>query len=91
VDCLVSPVTTSSAPTLENACRSHDHPVESYVEDVMTVPASLAGLPAISIPRGTDTSGMPLGVQITGPVDYHRPGGCSRALMKCAYVLEGTQ
>ena len=41
-------------------------PVKMYLADVMTVPASLAGLPAISAPAGESTDGLPIGVQIIG-------------------------
>jgi aspartyl-tRNA(Asn)/glutamyl-tRNA(Gln) amidotransferase subunit A len=37
-----------------------------YLADIMTVPASLAGLPAISLPNGADKNGLPIGVQIIG-------------------------
>jgi aspartyl-tRNA(Asn)/glutamyl-tRNA(Gln) amidotransferase subunit A len=41
-----------------------------YLNDVFTVPASLAGLPAMSVPGGADTDGLPLGLQIIGrPLD----------------------
>jgi aspartyl-tRNA(Asn)/glutamyl-tRNA(Gln) amidotransferase subunit A len=44
-----------------------DGPIAMYLNDVFTVPASLAGLPAISIPGGYDAGGLPLGLQlITG-------------------------
>lgn len=42
-------------------------PIKMYLNDIMTVPVSLAGLPAISVPAGTDENGMPIGVQIMGP------------------------
>lgn len=59
---------TPTAPTPafgigENA----DDPVKMYLADVMTVPASLAGLPAISAPAGLSNGGLPIGVQIIGP------------------------
>ncbi len=38
-----------------------------YLSDIFTVPASLAGLPAISLPSGFSREGLPLGVQILGP------------------------
>jgi aspartyl-tRNA(Asn)/glutamyl-tRNA(Gln) amidotransferase subunit A len=41
-------------------------PVQMYLGDVFTVPASLAGLPAISVPCGFDSRGLPVGLQITG-------------------------
>lgn len=41
-------------------------PVEMYLEDAMTIPASVAGVPAISIPAGK-VNGMPYGIQIIGP------------------------
>src|SRR5690606_3068406 len=41
-------------------------PVKMYLADVMTVSASLAGLPAISVPAGTAASGLPVGVQLVG-------------------------
>ncbi len=40
--------------------------IETYLSDVCTVPVNIAGLPAISIPCGTDDSGMPIGLQIIG-------------------------
>ncbi len=44
-----------------------DDPLTMYLSDVFTVPASLAGLPAISIPSGLTRGGLPLGVQVLGP------------------------
>ena len=47
----------------------------SYANDVFTVPASLAGLPAISVPAGRDeASALPFGLQVIGPV---RSSSCS--------------
>jgi len=37
-----------------------------YKADVFTIPANLAGLPAISIPAGTDSQGLPIGLQLMG-------------------------
>ncbi len=43
-----------------------DDPVQMYLNDIFTTPASLAGLPALSIPCGYDAGGLPVGLQITG-------------------------
>jgi aspartyl-tRNA(Asn)/glutamyl-tRNA(Gln) amidotransferase subunit A len=43
-----------------------DDPVTMYLNDVFTVPASLAGVPAMSVPTGLDAQGLPLGLQIIG-------------------------
>jgi aspartyl-tRNA(Asn)/glutamyl-tRNA(Gln) amidotransferase subunit A len=44
-----------------------DDPLTMYLSDVFTVPASLAGLPAISVPSGLTPGGLPLGIQVLGP------------------------
>jgi aspartyl-tRNA(Asn)/glutamyl-tRNA(Gln) amidotransferase subunit A len=62
-DVLISPVSPTPAFGLgENAAD----PVKMYLEDIMSVPASLAGLPAISVPAGLTASGLPVGVQLIG-------------------------
>lgn len=63
VDVLLTPTTPNIA--FESGSKGND-PVEMYLEDAMTIPASVAGLPAVSIPSG-DLKGMPLGLQIIGP------------------------
>lgn len=44
-----------------------DDPLQMYMEDMMSVLPSLAGLPAISVPASTSKSGLPIGVQLIGP------------------------
>lgn len=63
-DILVSP--TSPTPAFSLGDRTGD-PIKMYMADIMTVPASLAGLPAVSIPAGKDSDGLPVGVQLIGP------------------------
>jgi aspartyl-tRNA(Asn)/glutamyl-tRNA(Gln) amidotransferase subunit A len=38
-----------------------------YLNDIFTIPAPLAGLPALSIPCGFDANGLPVGLQLMGP------------------------
>ena len=64
-DFLIGPV--SPTPAFKIGERVDD-PLKMYLADIMTVPASLAGLPAISIPAGEDENGLPIGVQIIGPM-----------------------
>ncbi len=63
VNILLSPTAPSTAFKLGE--KSND-PVKMYLSDIMTVAPSLAGLPAISVPSGTDRKGLPVGVQLIG-------------------------
>ena len=62
VDLIVSPVTTSTAYDF----GAKADPVSAYLGDLYTVPASLAGLPCMSMPCGIHSNGRPIGVQLTG-------------------------
>jgi len=57
-------------PTAPNAAfaqgENMDDPIKMYLNDVFTVPANLAGVPAISVPAGLDANGLPLGLQVIG-------------------------
>ncbi len=58
------------APTTPTAAfapgEQSDNPIAMYLNDVFSVPASLAGLPAMSVPGGVNKDGLPLGLQIIG-------------------------
>ncbi len=62
-DLLLTPTAPSAAFALGE--KSAD-PLAMYLNDVFTVPSSLAGLPAMSVPAGLDAQGLPLGLQIIG-------------------------
>ena len=57
---------TPTAPSAAFAVGEEMDPVTMYLNDVFTVPASLAGLPAMSVPTGLTKQGMPLGLQLIG-------------------------
>ncbi|WP_316978317.1 Asp-tRNA(Asn)/Glu-tRNA(Gln) amidotransferase subunit GatA [Shumkonia mesophila] len=63
VDALLMPTAPSAAFALD---EKTDDPVAMYLNDVFTVPISLAGLPAMVVPAGLDAQGLPLGLQIVG-------------------------
>ncbi|PAX09704.1 Asp-tRNA(Asn)/Glu-tRNA(Gln) amidotransferase subunit GatA [Sphingomonas lenta] len=62
-DVLLTPTAPSAAFALGE--KSAD-PIAMYLNDVFTVPSSLVGLPAMSVPGGLDKQGLPLGLQIIG-------------------------
>ena len=62
-DLLLTPTAPSAAFGLG---EKMDDPLAMYLNDVFTVPSSLAGLPAMSVPAGLDGKGLPLGLQIIG-------------------------
>ena len=61
VDVLLTPTAPSAAFAIG---EKMDDPVAMYLNDVFTVPASMAGLPAISVPAGLDGDGLPLGLHL---------------------------
>ena len=78
-DVILSPV----APTVAGKLGARDEdPVKTYLGDVCTVPASIAGLPAISVNCGEGEGGMPVGAQLTAPAF------AERTLLRAAYALE---
>ena len=64
VDVILTPTTPTTAFKIG---AKTDDPLQMYLNDIFTVPANLAGLPAISVPAGFDNAGLPIGLQLMGP------------------------
>jgi aspartyl-tRNA(Asn)/glutamyl-tRNA(Gln) amidotransferase subunit A len=64
-DVLLCP--TAPAPAFRLGENTSD-PIQMYLADVMTVPASLAGVSAVSVPAGSTSKGLPVGVQLIAPM-----------------------
>ena len=65
VDVLVSPTSPTTAFKLGEKLAD---PLSMYLDDLMTIPVNMAGLPGLSLPCGMDSKGMPIGLQIIGNV-----------------------
>ena len=62
-DAIVAPTTPTTAFKIEEMTED---PLRMYLSDIFTVPANLAGLPAMSLPCGFDRAGLPIGMQVIG-------------------------
>ncbi len=79
VDVILAPTAPSAAFAIG---EKEDDPIAMYLNDVFTVPASMAGLPGISVPAGLSGEGLPLGLQLIGrPFD-------EETVLRAAGVLE---
>ncbi len=81
VDVLLTPTAPSEAFRLG---EKQDDPITMYLNDVFTVPASLAGVPALSVPFGLSPNGLPLGLQVIGR------GFDEQTVLAVGKVLEST-
>ncbi|MGE3301980.1 MAG: Asp-tRNA(Asn)/Glu-tRNA(Gln) amidotransferase subunit GatA [Hyphomonadaceae bacterium] len=82
VDAILTPTTPSAAFALGE--KSGD-PLAMYLNDIFTVTANLAGLPALSLPAALDAQGLPLGLQVIGrPLDEAGVFSVAAALEKAA-------
>ena len=81
VDVLLHPSAIRTAPPLDSDTASSLSP---YLQDVMTVPASLAGLPALSVNAGSAADGWPVGVSIVGQ------WGSDELVMRVGKIIQQT-
>ena len=63
-DFILSP--TSPHTALEIG-KTYDDPTKLYLEDIFTVHANIVGMPAVSLPTGAHSNGMPFGIQLMAP------------------------
>ena len=79
IDAILTPSTPSATFKIG---EKKDDPISMYLNDIFTVPANLAGIPAMSVPAGYDKENLPLGLQLIG-----KPLG-EQTLLNIAYAIE---
>lgn len=78
-DVILGPVAPTTAPKIG---ESLSDPIQMYLGDIYTISINLAGLPGLSIPCGTDSKGLPIGMQLIG--DCFK----EKNLIRAAYTYE---
>lgn len=78
-DVILAPVAPTTAPKLG---ASLSDPIKMYLGDIYTISVNLAGLPGISVPCGSDSKGLPIGVQMIGN------SFSEKTLIQAAYTYE---
>ena len=78
-DLILAPVAPTTAPRLG---ESLSDPIKMYLGDIYTISVNLAGLPGISVPCGTDSQGLPIGLQLIGDCFQEKK------LIQAAYTFE---
>ena len=78
-DVILGPVAPTTAPKLGSSLAD---PIKMYLGDIYTISINLAGLPGISVPCGTDSKGLPIGMQLIG--DCFK----EKTLIRAAYTYE---
>ena len=81
-DCILAPASPTTAPKIGTSLSD---PLQMYLSDIYTVAVNLAGLPAVSLPCGMDSKGLPIGMQLIG--DCFKENNIIRA----AYAYEQTR
>ena len=78
-DCLLGPVAPTTAPQLGKSLTA---PLRMYLGDIYTISVNLAGLPAVSLPCGVSSDGLPIGLQLIGDCFQEKK------LIRAAYTYE---
>lgn len=78
-DVILGPVAPTTAPKLGSSLAD---PIKMYLGDIYTISINLAGLPGISVPCGTDSQGLPIGMQLIGDCFQEK------TLIRAAYTYE---
>ena len=85
VDALLVPTAPSAAFAQG---ENMDDPIKMYLNDAFTIPASMAGVPGMSVPAGLDADGLPLGLQIIGkPFDEETVFAVAAAIERSAGIV----
>ncbi|MDP8233207.1 MAG: Asp-tRNA(Asn)/Glu-tRNA(Gln) amidotransferase subunit GatA [Candidatus Saelkia tenebricola] len=80
-DCIISPTTPAAAFRI----GEKTDPLQMYLSDIFTIPANLAGIPAISVSAGTTQNNLPIGIQIMA--DFFQ----EQKMLNTAYLIEKLQ
>lgn len=81
-DVILGPAAPSTAPEIG---KSLSDPIRMYLGDIYTVSVNLAGLPGISVPAGTDSKGLPVGLQLIADCFQEKK------IIRAAYAFEQTR
>ena len=81
-DLILGPVAPTTAPKLG---ESLEDPLKMYLGDIYTISVNLAGLPGMSVPCGTDSKGLPIGLQLIGDCFQEKK------IIRAAYAFEQTR
>ena len=81
-DVILGPAAPTTAPKLGDSLKD---PIKMYLGDIYTISVNLAGLPGISLPCGTDSKGLPIGLQLIGECFQEKK------IIRAAYSFEQTR
>lgn len=81
-DIIIGPAAPTTAPKIGSSLAD---PIKMYLGDIYTISVNLAGLPGMSVPCGTDSKGLPIGMQLIGDCFNEK------TLIRAAYAYEQTR